>query len=129
MAINVDVQSAFLLQMYKQLEGTYIPASGVYAERLLVQKNWYDGVCNVGYKPTFTDPNDKQLSIEVHILNFEKNIYGEEVHVAWYKRIRSERKFDGIEALKMQIEKDKQEARQFFHVMNSTSCCPQHHMA
>jgi len=102
------------------LEGTYIPASGVYAVRLLVQNNWYDGVCNVGYKPTFKDPNDKQLSIEVHILNFEKNIYGEEVHVAWYKRIRSERKFDGIEALKAQIEKDKQEAIEYFKVITKS---------
>lgn len=96
------------------LEGVYIPASGVYAVRLNVQNNWYDGVCNVGYKPTFKDPNDKQLSIEVHILNFEKNIYGEEVKVAWYERIRSERKFDGIEALKTQIEQDKQQAIQYF---------------
>lgn len=54
------------------LEGAFIPASGVYAVRLLVQNKWYDGVCNVGYKPTFKDPNNKQLSIEVHILNFEK---------------------------------------------------------
>lgn len=97
------------------LEGTYIPASGVYAVRLLVQNNWYDAVCNVGYKPTFKDPNDKQLSIEVHILNFNKNIYGEEVHVTWYKRIRSERKFEGIEALKTQIEKDKQETIRYFN--------------
>ncbi|MGE6514421.1 riboflavin biosynthesis protein RibF [Lysinibacillus sphaericus] len=99
------------------LEGAFIPASGVYAVRLLVQNKWYDGVCNVGYKPTFKDPNDKQLSIEVHILNFEKNIYGEEVHVTWYKRIRSERKFDGIESLKIQIEKDKQETIQYFEAL------------
>ncbi|GLC87354.1 riboflavin biosynthesis protein RibF [Lysinibacillus piscis] len=96
------------------LEGTYIPASGVYAVRLRVQNHWYDGVCNVGYKPTFKDPNDKQLSIEVHILDFDKNIYGEEVQVAWYKRIRSEQKFDGIESLKTQIEKDKQAAIHYF---------------
>ncbi|MGE7089847.1 riboflavin biosynthesis protein RibF [Lysinibacillus sp. NPDC048646] len=99
------------------LEGAFIPASGVYAVRLLVQNKWYDGVCNVGYKPTFKDPNNKPLSIEVHILNFEKNIYGEEVHVTWYKRIRSERKFDGIEALKIQIEKDKQETIQYFEAL------------
>ncbi|QDQ01778.1 riboflavin biosynthesis protein RibF [Lysinibacillus fusiformis] len=99
------------------LEGAFIPASGVYAVRLLVQNKWYDGVCNVGYKPTFKDPNNKQLSIEVHILNFEKNIYGEEVHVTWYKRIRSERKFDGIEALKIQIEKDKQQTIQYFEAL------------
>ncbi|CAM5185518.1 Riboflavin biosynthesis protein OS=Ureibacillus acetophenoni OX=614649 GN=SAMN05877842_101520 PE=3 SV=1 [Ureibacillus acetophenoni] len=95
-------------------EGSFIPATGVYAVRILVQDEWYDGVCNVGYKPTFKNPEDKQLSIEVHILDFNKNIYGEEVVVGWYKRIRSEQKFDGIESLKAQIEKDKQEAILYF---------------
>lgn len=95
-------------------DGNFIPATGVYAVRILVQDKWYDGVCNVGYKPTFKNPEDKQLTIEVHILDFNKNIYGEEVVVGWYKRIRSEKKFDGIEALKSQIEKDKQEAISYF---------------
>ncbi|MER1990663.1 MAG: riboflavin biosynthesis protein RibF [Solibacillus isronensis] len=96
------------------MEGCYIPATGVYAVKILVQNKWYDGVCNVGYKPTFNNPDEKQLSIEVHILNFNKNIYGEEVVVGWYKRIRSERKFNGIEALIEQIELDKQQAIAYF---------------
>ncbi|MCM3722149.1 riboflavin biosynthesis protein RibF [Solibacillus isronensis] len=96
------------------MEGCYIPATGVYAVKILVQNKWYDGVCNVGYKPTFNNPEEKLLSIEVHILNFNKNIYGEEVVVGWYKRIRSERKFNGIEALIEQIELDKQQAIAYF---------------
>lgn len=96
------------------MEGCYIPATGVYAVKILVQNKWYDGVCNVGYKPTFNNPDEKQLSIEVHILNFNKNIYGEEVVVGWYKRIRSERKFNGIDALIEQIELDKQQAIAYF---------------
>jgi riboflavin kinase/FMN adenylyltransferase len=91
-------------------EGSFIPATGVYAVKLLVQNEWINGVCNVGYKPTFQNPEDKKLTIEVHLFNFDKNIYGEEVFVDWYKRIRDERKFNGIEALKEQIEKDKQTA-------------------
>lgn len=98
----------------QSMEGSFIPATGVYAVKILVQNNWHDGVCNVGYKPTFKNPEDKQLSIEVHILDFNKNIYGEEVIVGWYKRIRSEQKFDGIESLKVQIEKDKNEAIEYF---------------
>ena len=98
----------------QSMEGSFIPATGVYAVKILVQNKWYDGVCNVGYKPTFKNPEDKQLSIEVHILDFDKNIYGEEVKVGWYKRIRSEKKFDGIESLKAQIEKDKNEAIEYF---------------
>lgn len=95
-------------------DGCFIPATGVYAVRIFVQNKWCDGVCNVGYKPTFKNPEDKQLSIEVHILNFNKNIYGEEVKVRWYKRLRSEQKFNGIEELKVQIQKDKEASINYF---------------
>ncbi|WP_019412825.1 riboflavin biosynthesis protein RibF [Paenisporosarcina sp. TG20] len=94
-------------------EGSYIPATGVYSVRMLVQDEWIDGVCNVGYKPTFKDPNDKKLTIEVHLFNFDKNIYGEEVYVDWYHHIRNEHKFDGIDSLKNQIEKDKHTAMSY----------------
>lgn len=97
----------------QHMDGCFIPTTGVYAVRILVQDVWYNGVCNVGYKPTFKDPNNKQLSIEVHIFDFHKNIYGEEVVVGWYKRLRSERKFNGIEELIAQIELDKTAAIEF----------------
>ncbi|TSI11363.1 riboflavin biosynthesis protein RibF [Lysinibacillus sp. BW-2-10] len=95
-------------------EGSFIPRTGVYAVRLKVQNKWYNGVCNVGYRPTFKNPDDKQLSIEVHILDFNKNIYGEDVTIGWEKHLRNEQKFDGIESLKAQIEKDKNEAIEYF---------------
>lgn len=95
-------------------EGQFTPATGVYAVKIRVQETWHEGVCNVGYKPTFNNPAEKKLSIEVHIFNFDQSIYGEEVTVHWYKRIRSEQKFNGIEALKEQIGKDKQVAMEFF---------------
>ena len=94
----------------QSMRGCFIPATGVYAVKILVQNEWFDGVCNVGYKPTFKDPSNKQLTIEVHIFNFDKNIYGEEVVVGWYHRIRSEQKFNGIDELIAQIEQDKKEA-------------------
>ncbi|RUL55759.1 riboflavin biosynthesis protein RibF [Lysinibacillus antri] len=95
-------------------EGSFIPRTGVYAVRLKVQNKWYNGVCNVGYRPTFKNPDDKQLSIEVHILDFNKNIYGEDVTIGWEKHLRNEQKFDGIDSLKAQIEKDKNEAIEYF---------------
>ncbi|MFC5558106.1 riboflavin biosynthesis protein RibF [Ureibacillus thermophilus] len=95
-------------------EGCFIPKKGVYAVKILVQNQLYDGVCNVGYKPTFKNPEEKHLTIEVHILDFQKNIYGEEVKVYWYKRLRDEQKFDGIEALKEQITRDKEQAIEYF---------------
>ncbi|WP_313891221.1 riboflavin biosynthesis protein RibF [Psychrobacillus sp.] len=96
------------------MEGQFTPATGVYAVKICVQEKWHNGVCNVGYKPTFNNPDEKKLSIEVHIINFDQSIYGEEVIVHWYKRIRSEQKFNGIDELKMQIGKDKLVAIDYF---------------
>ncbi|SER52693.1 riboflavin biosynthesis protein RibF [Psychrobacillus sp. OK032] len=95
-------------------EGQYTPATGVYAVKICVQEKWYDGVCNVGFKPTFNNPDEKKLSIEVHIFDFNQSIYGEEVIVHWYMRIRSEQKFNGIDELKAQIAKDKLVAIDYF---------------
>lgn len=94
--------------------GTFVPGRGVYAVRIWVQGAVYDGVCNVGFKPTFNNPDEKRLSVEVHILDFDKNIYGEMVLVDWYARIRDEQKFSGIEELKSQIQRDKETAIEFF---------------
>ncbi|MBM7579903.1 bifunctional riboflavin kinase/FAD synthetase [Jeotgalibacillus terrae] len=92
------------------LNGLLIPSTGVYAVRMKIQNTWYDGICNVGYKPTFNDPDQAALSVEVHLFNYSESIYGEKVNVQWLKRIRSEKKFNGIDELIAQIEKDKDEA-------------------
>lgn len=98
------------------MEGQFTPSTGVYAVKICVQEKWYEGVCNVGYKPTFNNPEDKKLSIEVHIIDFDQSIYGEEVVIHWYSRIRSEQKFNGIDSLKEQIGKDKQVAINYFKI-------------
>ncbi|CAM4032241.1 bifunctional riboflavin kinase/FAD synthetase [Lederbergia lenta] len=99
-----------------QLHNDYIiPKTGVYAVQLLVAGSWQEGVCNVGYKPTFKDPSKSNLSIEVHILNFDQSIYGEEIELKWHIRIRDEQKFNGIDELKAQIAKDKITAIDYFH--------------
>ncbi|WP_088005970.1 bifunctional riboflavin kinase/FAD synthetase [Indiicoccus explosivorum] len=93
--------------------GSFLPGTGVFAVRIGVQEELYDAVCNIGYKPTFRDPDEKELTVEVHIPGFDRSIYGEEVFVDWYRRIRDERKFSGIEELKAQIERDKQAAMEY----------------
>ncbi|MFB1081065.1 bifunctional riboflavin kinase/FAD synthetase [Jeotgalibacillus sp. JSM ZJ347] len=92
------------------LNGLLIPAPGVYAVRMNVNNSWHDGVCNVGYKPTFNNPDQAELSVEVHLFEFNESIYGEKVQVQWVERIRSEQKFNGVEELIAQIEKDKNKA-------------------
>jgi riboflavin kinase/FMN adenylyltransferase len=98
-----------------ELDGAYIiPPTGVYAVRFQLDDEVYNGVCNIGYKPTFYDEKKVKPSIEVHIFEFNKSIYGKNVSIFWYKRIRSEQKFSSIDELIEQIGKDKASAEQFF---------------
>lgn len=91
-----------------------IPKMGVYAVRFFVNHQWFEGVCNVGYNLTFTHPDAYALSIEVHILDFSDDIYGEEVVVEWHQRFRAELKFNHVDELIAQMEKDKQQALDYF---------------
>lgn len=97
-----------------------LPQKGVYAVTLLIKSRdqMYNGVCNVGVKPTFHDPSVSQISIEVNIFDFEESIYGERVEVFWHHFIRPEQKFDGIDALVAQIRKDKEEAKSLLSLEN-----------
>jgi riboflavin kinase / FMN adenylyltransferase len=98
-----------------EMAHTYLtPKNGVYAVRMRIHEQWYNGVCNVGFKPTFKNPDEYSLSIEVHLFDFDSSIYGEEVYIEWFKRIRDEQKFSGIEELISQIHKDKETAVGFF---------------
>ncbi|WP_411844092.1 bifunctional riboflavin kinase/FAD synthetase [Salinicoccus sp. HZC-1] len=89
----------------------HLPAKGVYAVTLKLdnEEEVYKGVCNVGVKPTFHD-NLTRVSIEVHLFDFNRSIYGENVTVYWHNFIRKEQKFSGIEELTEQIGKDKEKA-------------------
>lgn len=96
------------------LNGDYLlPPVGVYAVRLKVHDKWHDGVCNIGYKPTFKE-NERQLSIEVHVFQFNEDIYDQTVTVEWHMRIREEKKFNGIDELVAQIAEDKNTAQEYF---------------
>lgn len=88
-------------------DGTILPANGVYAVRFLVDDLSYNGVCNVGMKPTFNNPDIKSPMIEVHVLDFDGSLYGKEVAVDWIEHIREEKKFESLDALIAQIGQDK----------------------
>lgn len=90
-----------------------IPPLGVYAVRMKVNDRWHQGVCNIGYVPTFHNEAVK-LSVEVHLFDFDQDIYGQEVMIEWHRYLRKEQKFSGIEELVKQIEKDKQNALSYF---------------
>lgn len=89
-----------------------LPPFGVYVTTVEVEGRVYHGVTDVGTKPTVADGKD--VVVETHILDFSSNIYGETAMVRFYDYIRPEIKFDGLDALKKQIESDKKRAFEYF---------------
>ena len=85
------------------LKDELCPKMGVYAVIVECLNYKYKGVANIGYSPTFTD---QQFTVEVHILNFNENIYEQQIRVNFIKRIRNEKKFSTINELSKQIKKD-----------------------
>ena len=81
-----------------------VPKGGVYGTIVEYKNNFYKGITNIGYNPTL---EGNKLSIETNILNFDKNIYGEEIKLYFIEKIREEKKFGNIEELKNQLSKDK----------------------
>ena len=86
-----------------------IPADGAYAVDVAVDGATYRGMLNIGYRPTYSNGKDK--SIEVHIIDFSGDIYAESISVSFRRFLRSERKFDSIDQLRMQLLADREEAR------------------
>lgn len=84
-----------------------IPANGVYAVRFTIQQAEGKGMMNIGYRPTV---RGNKRTVEAHLLDFNKDIYGELLEVALVKRLRDEIKFNGLEELKMQLLKDREQA-------------------
>jgi len=87
------------------------PKTGIYAVTVECSGSRHNGVANIGYSPTF---EDHEFTVEVHILDFNANIYGEKIRVNFIKRLRDEIKFSNISELIDQIKKDIAAARKFF---------------
>ena len=93
-----------------ETDAELIPPAGVYAVRARIDGGpWRDGVANLGARPTFDKGG---FSIEVHFLDFGRDIYGSQVQLAFVDRIRPERRFDGLDALQAQIHRDVETARE-----------------
>lgn len=91
---NIEVEDEFKL----------IAAVGVYACRVLYMGRIYKGMSNIGFRPTV---NKGDLTIEVNIFDFDQQLYGEEISIYFVDRMRNEKKFENLEALKKQLVKDK----------------------
>ncbi len=86
-----------------------IPKKGVYAVWVRFEGKYFKGMMNIGERPTFEGDS---ITLEVHILNFDQDIYGKDIQIQFVKRIRDERAFDGLETLKNQLKEDEIESRE-----------------
>ena len=86
-----------------------LPGRGVYATLIDIEGERLDSVTNVGFNPTFTD--EKRLSIETHIFDLDRDVYGKRARVHFLEHLRGERKFESIDKLTEQIGNDIAKAR------------------
>ncbi|WP_208559661.1 riboflavin biosynthesis protein RibF [Marinilactibacillus kalidii] len=87
----------------------YMPRIGVYAVKMCVNEEWFDGMASIGYNPTFGYRKD--ISVEVNLFDFSQEIYGENVRIKWVKYLRDEENYDSKEALIAQLVKDEEDSR------------------
>lgn len=96
-----------------QLHRYVAPMSGVYAVEMQFSSESYQGVANVGVRPTFEEETLKPI-LEVHLFDFNRDIYGSRAKVIFRHKIRDEKKFEGLEALKSAISQDISDAKTYF---------------
>lgn len=89
-----------------------LPTGGVYVVKIKVANKWYMGMAQIGYNITFE--SNRPMTIEVNILDFSDDIYGEQVSVEWLHFLRGEQKFDNVDGLIAQLKQDEQNTRDYF---------------
>lgn len=89
--------------------GLLVPGAGIYAVRVELRGRIYPGVANLGTCPTF---GNQEMSLEVFLMDFDQDIYGERLAVQFVQRLRDEQRFADVPALVTQIKKDVAAARQ-----------------
>jgi riboflavin kinase/FMN adenylyltransferase len=96
--INYPTANIFIEETYK-----IIPKDGVYLVETIIEDKLFNGMMNIGHRPTI---GTNVKSIEVHLFNFNEDIYGQVISIKMISKIRDEKKFSSIEALKEQLVKD-----------------------
>lgn len=90
-----------------------IPATGIYAVRGITRVGAYDGALHLGPRPTFAG---SPPTIELHLLGFDGDLYGDEIRIDFVRRLRDVRPFDGVSALVEQMREDVEETRRVLRV-------------
>ncbi|MGY8919256.1 MAG: bifunctional riboflavin kinase/FAD synthetase [Flavobacteriales bacterium] len=102
---NIEVHESYKL----------VPKNGVYIVKTFIDKKLIFGMMNIGINPTF---DGTKQSIEIHFLNFNKNIYNQNLTIYMISRIRDEKKFNSVEDLKTQLELDKVSTLSYIESLN-----------
>jgi riboflavin kinase/FMN adenylyltransferase len=89
-----------------------VPPAGIYATTVTVDGIAYPSITNIGTRPTFE--SGQENIVEAHILEFDRDLYGSKLRIGFVQRLRDEKKFDSIDALKTQIEADRARALDLF---------------
>lgn len=98
----------------KLTDNYVMPSDGVYISKVIFNNKAYPSMTNVGDNPTICD--SKKVSIETYILNFDEDLYNEEVSIVFYKRLRDEIKFNNLDELKEELSKNKDEVAKYFEI-------------
>ena len=96
-----------------------LPPAGVYVAEILLEGQAHYGITNIGTRPTVD--NDKEISVETHILNFNDEIYGKSIRIQLFGRLRSQQKFENFSMLLEQIRMDCIAVRKFFGIEQTVS--------
>jgi riboflavin kinase / FMN adenylyltransferase len=91
------------------------PPNGVYFAEATLEGALYPGVVNLGYRPTVSSGKPERV-LEIYLLDFDRDIYGKDVEVRFIRFLRPEQKFDSLEALVRQIERDVRQARELLAI-------------
>ncbi len=102
--VNLKLRQDILLP-----EGVYICQAGLSGEQ-------YEAAVNIGYRPTINKNPYRDRTIEAYLLNFSKNIYGKNIKIHFYKKIRDEKRFKSAAYLKIAIEADVKKTRSYFKI-------------
>jgi riboflavin kinase / FMN adenylyltransferase len=89
------------------------PPNGVYAAESRIDGELHRGVVNLGVRPTVTSGKSERV-LEIHLFDFNRSIYGQDLEVRFVKFLRPERKFENMDALVAQIRRDVDQARELF---------------
>ena len=95
-------------------QNTVIPSDGVYVTLTLAEGVWRRSVTNIGHRPTFG--SEPEVTVETHLVDFDGELYGEKIRVRFLHRLRNEVKFESVDALRSQIDRDYRRTLRYFEM-------------